>query len=113
MATSTSTKAKGTARTKAGGKPALKSRAVLRDVEPGSTVECALCGERVKFQAKVRHRQVICNVYVRGTWDRVEHFHSECYEQAGEPHGPVDTTPVVKARARAAAEAKPAEAKSA
>lgn len=78
------------------------SRAVLRDVEPGSTVECALCGERVKFQAKVRHRQVICNVYDAGRWLRVEHFHSDCYDQAGEPHGPVDTTPVVKSRAKPA-----------
>ena len=81
----------------------LKSRAVLRDVEPGSTVECAQCGERVKFQAKMRHKQVICNVYVAGKWDRVEHFHSECYETAGEPFGEVDTTPPVKLRQQAAA----------
>jgi len=79
-----------------------RSRAVLRDVEPGSTVECAHCGERVKFQAKVRHRQVICNVYIDGVWDRVEHFHSECYPLAGEPHGDVDTTPVVRNRSRSA-----------
>lgn len=78
------------------------SRAVLRDVEPGSTVECTLCDERVKFQAKVRHKQVICNVYEHGQWQRVEHFHSDCYEVAGEPHGDVDTTPVVKARRAAA-----------
>lgn len=76
-----------------------------RDVEPGSTVECTLCGERVKFQAKVRHKQVICNVYENGKWVRVEHYHSECYEMAGEPHGPVDTTPVVRARASAPAPA--------
>lgn len=81
----------------------LRSRAVLRDVEPGSTVECAQCGERVKFQAKVRHKQVICNVYVGGRWDRVEHFHSECYEQAGAPYGDADTTPPVKLRQQAAA----------
>ncbi|HMR94894.1 MAG TPA: hypothetical protein P5193_09545 [Microthrixaceae bacterium] len=79
-----------------------RSRAVLRDVEPGSTVECAHCDERVKFQAKVRNRQVICNVYIKGVWDRVEHFHADCYDLAGEPHGPVDTTPVVRNRARAA-----------
>ena len=107
MATSTGTRTKGTTRGKSGGADQRTSRAVLRDVEPGSTVECALCGERVKFQAKVRNRQVICNVYVGGTWDRVEHFHADCYEQAGEPHGEVDTTPVVKARA-ARAEAKTA-----
>jgi hypothetical protein len=79
------------------------SRAVLRDVEPGSTVECIHCDERVKFQAKVRHKQVICNVYEDGKWNRVEHFHAPCYELAGEPHGPVDTTPVVKARRSAPA----------
>lgn len=65
------------------------SRAVIRDVEAGSTVDCAFCGERVKFQAKVRNRQVICNVYVKGHWDRVEHFHADCYERAGNPHGEI------------------------
>jgi hypothetical protein len=79
----------------------LRSRAVLRDVEPGSTVECVRCGERVKFQAKVRNKQVICNVYVQGRWDRVEHFHADCYDLAGDPHGDVDTTPVVKRRSSA------------
>ena len=79
------------------------SRAVLRDVEPGSTGEWAHCDERVKFQAKVRHKQVICNVYEDGKWNRVEHFHAPCYDLAGEPHGPVDTTPVVKARRSAPA----------
>ncbi len=81
------------------------SRAVLREVEPGSTVECSTCGERVKFQAKMRHQQVICNVYVAGRWDRVEHFHAPCYEQAGEPFGDVDTTPRIKLRQQAAAKA--------
>lgn len=76
----------------------MQSRAVLRDVEPGSTSECVRCGDRLKFQAKVRNKQVICNVYVEGRWNRVEHFHSECYAAAGEPHGDVDTTPVVKRR---------------
>ena len=42
---------------------------MLRDVEPGSTVDCTLCGERVKFQAKIRHKQVICNVYEEGRLD--------------------------------------------
>ncbi len=77
---------------------AKRSRAVLRDVEPGSTVECRYCQERIKFQAKIRPKQVICNVYADDRWVRVEHFHAECYEPAGRPHGPVDTTPVVKAR---------------
>ncbi|MFN8052973.1 MAG: hypothetical protein U0Q22_16120 [Acidimicrobiales bacterium] len=64
-----------------------KSRAVVRDVEAGSSVDCAHCGERVKFQAKVRNKQVICNVYVKGAWNRVEHFHLDCYGVAGSPHG--------------------------
>ena len=65
-------------------------------------MSCVTCGEVVKFRAKERQHQVICNVYVKGTWDRVEHFHADCYDLAGEPHGPVDTTPVVRNRARAA-----------
>lgn len=85
---------------------ALKSRAVLRDVEPGSSVECVHCGERVKFQAKVRHKQVICNVYVGGSWDRVEHYHDDCYEQAREPHGAVDMTPVPRTRQQKPSEKK-------
>lgn len=63
------------------------SRAVVRDVEAGSSVDCSHCGERVKFQAKVRNKQVICNVYLAGVWNRVEHFHQACYTEAGEPHG--------------------------
>jgi len=68
-------------------KTALRTRAVVRTIEPGSEVVCAGCGDRVKFSAKVRAQQVICNVYVRDRWDRVEHYHFECYEQAGSPHG--------------------------
>jgi ribosomal protein L32 len=65
----------------------LTSRAVTRSIEAGSTVECAHCGDRVKFQAKVRAHQVICNVYTDGRWDRVEHYHDACYRDAGEPYG--------------------------
>ncbi|MFN0154245.1 MAG: hypothetical protein ACKVUT_07685 [Gaiella sp.] len=64
-----------------------ESRAVTRPVEAGSYVDCALCGERVKFMAKARKLQVICNIYVDGRWDRVEHYHAECYESAGYPYG--------------------------
>lgn len=46
----------------------------------------------------MRLKQVICNVYEGDRWDRVEHYHTECYERADEPHGEVDTTPVVKRR---------------
>jgi len=93
----------------ASSKIAARSRAVLRDVEPGSTVDCIHCGERVKFQAKVRHKQVICNVYEQGRWVRVEHFHADCYDTADLPHGPVDTTPVVKARRSAPVRDQPAD----
>jgi DNA-directed RNA polymerase subunit RPC12/RpoP len=68
-------------------KPTFTSRAVIRLIEAGSAAECEYCGERVKFQAKVRAYQVICNVYVDGRWDRVEHYHAECYKQVGEPYG--------------------------
>ena len=67
-----------------------KSRAVIRDVEAGSSVDCMHCGDRVKFQAKVRNKQVICNVYVKSRWVRVEHFHLDCYSAACEPYGPAE-----------------------
>jgi hypothetical protein len=70
--------------------PGFTSRSVLRTIEAGSSAECVGCGERVKFQAKVRMQQVICNVYVDGRWDRVEHYHLECYQNAGEPYGSPD-----------------------
>jgi hypothetical protein len=65
-----------------------KSRAVVRSIEAGSSSICTACNQQVKFSAKVRRQQVICNVYVNGKWNRVEHFHAECYAEAGEPHGP-------------------------
>lgn len=74
------------------------TRAVLRDIEPGSTIDCVLCGERVKFQAKLRLKQVICNVYKGSRWDRVEHFHESCYYEADLPHGPVNTQPAPRRR---------------
>ena len=66
---------------------AWKSRAVSRLIEAGSMTDCVHCDEQVKFKARERHLQVICNVYVSGRWDRVEHFHAACYEDAGRPHG--------------------------
>ena len=66
----------------------LGSRAVLRRVEAGSMSLCAHCDEQVKFAAKLNRLQVIANVYVDARWDRVEHFHAECYDLAGAPYGP-------------------------
>jgi hypothetical protein len=64
-----------------------QSRAVVRTVEPGSSAICAHCGTPVKFVARAQLRQVIANVYVGSTWDRVEHYHADCYSAAGEPYG--------------------------
>jgi hypothetical protein len=48
----------------------------------------------VKFKAKTKALQVVCNVYVDGKWNRVEHYHFDCYMQAGEPYGtPVANVP--------------------
>ncbi len=64
-----------------------ESRAVIKLIEAGSAAECPHCLERVKFRARHRDQQVICNVYEDGNWLRVEQYHLECYEQAGSPHG--------------------------
>ena len=55
------------------------SRAVLRRIEPGNLAVCVTCAQPVKFAAKLHKMQVIANVYVDGRWNRVEHFHEECY----------------------------------
>jgi hypothetical protein len=65
----------------------FSSRAVLRPIEAGNTAGCAACGAPVRFVARARSFQVIANVYVRGVWDRVEHYHFECYEEIGSPYG--------------------------
>ena len=66
---------------------AAVSRAVLRRIEPGNLAICVTCDQPVKFAAKLHKTQVIANVYVDGRWNRVEHFHSECYVEAGSPYG--------------------------
>ena len=63
------------------------SRAVTRNIEPGNVALCVTCGDVVKFQAKHRGTQVIANVYVDGVWNRVEHYHTACYDEAGRPYG--------------------------
>lgn len=63
------------------------SRAVRRTVDAGNSAYCAQCGELIKFRAKVRANQIICNVYVKNKWDRVEHYHEECYDEAKRPFG--------------------------
>lgn len=65
------------------------TRAVRRPVLQGSTVICSGCATVVKYTAKARSHQVIANVYADGRWNRVEHYHPECYASSGEPHGAV------------------------
>ena len=69
----------------------MNSRAVERPVEPGNSAMCTHCGAPVKFVARAQLRQVIANVYVKGTWARVEHYHQDCYVEAGQPYGPAST----------------------
>lgn len=68
-----------------------ESRAVMRLIEPGSSAFCPVCDQQVKFQARTQGKQVICNVYLDGRWQRVEHYHVACYEETGEPYGPPAT----------------------
>ena len=63
------------------------SRAVERAIEPGNSAICVHCGAPVKFVARAQLRQVIANVYVDGAWNRVEHFHADCYVEADQPYG--------------------------
>jgi hypothetical protein len=63
------------------------SRAVTRNIEAGNSAICAVCGHPVKFSAKTKLQQVIANVYVDHVWVRVEHYHAECYDEAGQPYG--------------------------
>ncbi len=67
---------------------------MLREVVPGSHVDCARCGQPVKFRARLRHQTVICNVYDEGRWMRVDHYHADCYREAGRPYGQPDATAV-------------------
>lgn len=63
------------------------SRAVVRLIEAGSMVDCIHCDTQVKFRARQRDQQVICNVYDKGVWKRVEHYHLDCYTEADKPYG--------------------------
>lgn len=63
------------------------SRAVFRIIEAGNAWSCVACLDPVKFVAAAGLKQVIANVYDGGVWKRVEVFHPDCYEEAGEPYG--------------------------
>ncbi len=64
-----------------------ESRAVLRTIEPGNSAICPVCDQQVKFQARTQGKQIICNVYQDGRWQRVEQYHLACYDEAAEPYG--------------------------
>ena len=88
MATDTSTSSSSTStETSASTRKRWKSRAVSRTVDAGNSAYCAVCDELIKFRARIRAEQIICNVYVKNRWDRVEHYHPECYAEAGTPYG--------------------------
>lgn len=75
----------------------------MRYIEAGNSAMCASCGAAVQFKARVKTQQVICNVYVDGRWDRVEHFHRDCYDIAEQPYGPPDESQPLRPKNRAAA----------
>lgn len=70
----------------------LGTRAVERRILERSDVNCIHCGNLIKFQAMVKGSQIIANVYKKKKWDHVEHFHADCYQEAGAPHGDVVDT---------------------
>ncbi len=92
MATDTTTSAADstTAAKTAAPRKRWKSRAVTRTVDAGNSAYCAVCDELLKFRARIRAEQIICNVYVNNRWDRVEHYHPDCYEQVDNPYGEPD-----------------------
>ncbi len=90
--------------------PKMTSRAVVRFIEAGNSAMCATCGDAVQFRARVKTQQVICNVYENGKWDRVEHFHRECYDTAKQPYGTPDESQPLRPKNRPAAAATTAAA---
>ena len=60
-----------------GGRVSL-TRAVVRGVEPGNDVRCVRCGKQIKFAARTTAPSDR-DVYLDGAWNRVDHFHEECY----------------------------------
>lgn len=82
--------AKAPAAKRTASKDKWQSRAVLRLIEAGCVAECPVCSDRVKYRARHRDQQVICNVYDKGRWQRVEQYHLDCYLAADSPYGPVE-----------------------
>lgn len=70
------------------------SRAISRFVTPGDSRKCDYCEKLIAAGGRKgrQKKQVVCNVYVDGRWNRVEIFHINCYEEAGSPHGDLRTS---------------------
>jgi len=73
----------------------LGTRVTLKEIGAGlDEIYCPRshggCGEEVRFNIQIPRpfrRQVVCNIYWNGRWNRVEQFHLLCYLNAGEPYG--------------------------
>ncbi len=64
------------------------TRAVSSRIEPYNNIRCHACDGLLTFRARHKHHQIIANVYQDDKWDRVEHWHPDCYQTADQPHGP-------------------------
>ena len=83
---------------KAGAEEIWISRATLRRIEAGFSAGCLGCRSAITFSPKEKGRtKVIANVYDEGVWQRVEHYHGDCYQNVGEPYGPASEHPQMKA----------------
>lgn len=69
------------------------SRAAIRTVEPGTSTWCHSCEDPIKFNARKKPKEVICNVYDDGQWQGVERYHTPCYEAVGSPYGEASVDP--------------------
>jgi hypothetical protein len=68
------------------------TRAVYRRI-PMPRPRCAACRKTVSDFTTGKKACVIANVYEGDRWDRVETFHSFCYEKAQRPYGePTEST---------------------
>ncbi len=76
--------------------PVLATRTAIKIIEAGrdEDVLCPAdkwgCGNPVRFTVRVPlglRKEVIVNIYHRGKWVRVEHFHLACYIRAFMPYG--------------------------
>lgn len=72
----------------------IGTRAVEKNLLSGNQEYCSyeFCSyPRHIIISKTRFpiKEIIANVYFEDKWQRVEHFHSDCYDKMGNPYGPV------------------------